>query len=348
MRWNEINYYICITFYTNHNTLVKMKNTVWIFIGLMTLTACQSDKTAHRTETTASNPITYIYDDGQQKIKIEMPHAPQRAALLTPYATEMLLAMEQEQRMVLGCTTWAGIHPDYRKAFDALPYKVDDHHFNMTKEAFLLMEPDFVSGFPEDINAQNTGTPKELINKGIFPFILETVNVHNATLEDVYHDIERLGKVFRIEDKAKKLIAQQREKLANANLIIPNGQPKKAMVMFYPFSNGVWIYSSLVTDLINKAHGKNIFDDVATQYELMSYEAILDRNPDVIFIVSLKDQSPLEEKINTLKANPVLKNVEAVKNRNVHIVTLEDIYPGIRNVDFVIKMNKIFYASPQK
>lgn len=321
-----------------------MKNSFYLLVLGLWIVSCQSDENLKNKKEIPKEKLSYVYDNGQEKIQVVMDKAPTRAALLTPYATEILLAMGQEDRIILGCTTWGGIYPNFKEKFEKLPHKVYDHHFNLTKEAFLFMEPDFVSGFPEDISAETTGSPKELISKGIYPFILETVNVHNATLEDVYHDIRRLGKVFGIKDKAEILIEQQRKKLDNAHLIKPQKERKTAMVMFYPFSNGVWIYSSLVTDLIDKAYGKNIFSDVATQYELVSYEAILDRNPDVILMVSLNESGTLEEKINALKANPVLRNVSAVKNKNVHNVYLEDIYPGIRNVDFIIKMNQIFYG----
>lgn len=43
-------------------------------------------------------------------------------------------------------------------------------------------------------------------------------------------------------------------------------------------NNGVWVYGSLVTDSIHKAHGENVYKDVPTQFELITYESVLERN----------------------------------------------------------------------
>lgn len=307
------------------------------------LNSCIKNDKNEKVKSSSEKSIEYIYDNGQDRLNIVMDKNIERAVLLTPYVTEMALEIGVEDKIVLGSTTEGGILPRHKKTFDALPNKMLGHHFHITKEAFLLMEPDFVSGFPEDIRAETTGAPKELINKNIYPFLLEAVNIQNATLNDVFKDIERLGEVFRKDAKADIVIKEQKKKLNEAKLIKPLSKKKKAMVMYYPFANGVWVYSSLVTDLINRAYGENVFSDIESQYELVSYESILDRNPDVIFVVTLLKDANLETEIRDLKSHPVLKNVKAVQEENIHSVKLEDVYPSIRNVDFIIKMNDIFY-----
>lgn len=325
--------------------MILRVNKYWkIFsIAIFLISSCKENKKNKRSGSTSEKSIEYVYDNGQERLNVVMDKSIERAVLLTPYVTEMALEIGVEDKIVLGSTTEGGILPKHKKTFDALPNKMLGHHFHITKEAFLLMEPDFVSGFPEDIRVETTGSPKELISKKIYPFLLEAVNIQNATLNDVFRDIERLGKVFREDIKANSIIKEQKKKINEAKLIKPKSEKKKVMIMYYPFANGVWVYSSLVTDLINRAYGENVFSDVESQYELVSYESILDRNPDVIFVVTLLKDASLETEIRDLKSHPVLKNVKAVQTEDIHSVKLEDVYPSIRNVDFIIKMNEIFY-----
>ena len=45
------------------------------------------------------------------------------------------------------------------------------------------------------------------------------------------------------------------------------------------------------------------------------------------------------------RTNPVLKNTNAVKNNQIYKIDLEDVTPGFRNVDFIIRLNNILYKN---
>ena len=107
-------------------------------------------------------------------------------------------------------------------------------------------------------------------------------------------------------------------------------------------------FSALATDLVNKAHGINIYADLDKRFEFVTPESVLERNPDAIFIIDIQSRpEPIEEKINFFKTNPVLKNTNAVRNNQVYKIDLEDVTPGVRNVDFIIRLNKILYQNKQ-
>lgn len=51
----------------------------------------------------------------------------------------------------------------------------------------------------------------------------------------------------------------------------------------------------------------------------------------------------IEEKAEFLRQHPILKNINAVKTNSIYPVNFADVSPGIRNVDFIIRLNKILY-----
>ena len=160
--------------------------------------------------------VEYIYHDGTRDLKVTIATPPQRAALFTPHMTEMLLALGLGDRIVVG-TTEGPVSKQFEKEYEKVPdeYKFIGHSFKMTKEAFLLREPDFVSS-DGDLSSESTGSPEELLAQGIAPFTPKTIQTPNATIETVYEDFYMLGKIFNVNDKAKEVVEGMKSKLAEA------------------------------------------------------------------------------------------------------------------------------------
>lgn len=288
--------------------------------------------------------VEYNYQDGDKSYKVSITTPPQKAALFTPHMTEMLLVLGLEDRMVLG-TTEGPVLPAFEEAYAKVPNKAIGHSFKMTKEAFLLMEPDFASG-DGDLKPESTGSAEELIAQGISPFTLKSISTTNATLETVYEDFYMLGRIFNVNEKAKEVVEGMKKKLAEAKKTFvnkPDNEKKKIMIIS-SYNNGAWVFSSLSSDLARQANGINIYEDVDNQYEFVSYESIVARNPDVIFITDTESRGmTIEEKAEFLRQHPILKNINAVKTNSIYPVNFADVSPGIRNVDFIIRLNKILY-----
>ena len=320
---------------------------VKLFLFFVLFISCKKEKTTIQANTTQkqnSKTIEYTFNDGITQIPVKLNNPPQRAAVFNPYMTEMLLALGLEDRMVMGSTEGA-ILPEFEKAYAKVPHKQIGHSFRITKEAFLLMKPDFVSG-DDDIKPETTGSVEDLIKAGVAPFIPQSRRVENATMEDVYDDFLELGKIFDVQDKAKTLVKNMKDKLEAARKTFknkPDSEKPKVMVMT-SFNNGIWISSSLATDIINKANGKAVYEDVSTSYELVTFESAVHRNPDFIFLADIQSRGmSLKEKIDLMKNHPILKNINAVKNNKIYQISLADVTPGVRNVDFIIKMNELIY-----
>lgn len=310
------------------------------------LSSCSDNKPveAKSDKQTKMEKVEYIYKDGNKDLNVTITTPPQRAALFTPHMTEMLLALDLGDRIVIG-TTEGEVLPQFKEAYEKVPHRFVGHSFKMTKEAFLMAQPDFASG-DGDLSTESTGSPEELIQQGIAPFTLKTIETTNATLETVYEDFRMLGKIFNVPEKAEEVVKGMQEKLERAqkNFVNKPENEKKKVMIISSFNNGIWVFSSLSTDLIKRANGVNIFADTESAYEFVSYESAVHRNPDVIFITDTESRGmSIEEKAEFLRQHPILKNITAVRNNQIHGVNFADVSPGIRNVDFIIRMNKIFY-----
>ncbi|MBB1541397.1 MAG: ABC transporter substrate-binding protein [Flavobacteriaceae bacterium] len=274
--------------------------------------------------------FSYEFNDGADTLVVNVNKTPEKAVLFSHFMTEMFLAL--------------GLGDKIEEAYDKIPVRLKGHHAIYSKEEFLLSGVDFVSGWDGAIKAEATGTPQELIDKGIYPFIAKAVR-DNETLETVYEDFYTLGKIFKVEKNAEKVVSEMKAKLENAqkNFIKKENKPK--VLVFSVIENGLYISAGLTTDLINKAGGQNVYADQSADHVFVSYESLVDRNPDIIIIADMEGEgrSSYEEKKKALKDHPALKNLPAVKNDNIHKIALEDISPGVRNIDFIIKLNKLLY-----
>ena len=320
-----------------------MKKLCSVFI-LLSILSCSDKDNSKKSDVSKMQKVEYIYKDGGRDIPVEITSPPQRAALFNPYTTEILLALGLEDKIIIGSTE-GELLPEFRKAYEKVPQKLKGHGFRMDKEAFLLSKPDFAAG---NINAETAGSPEELMKLGISPYNLRSLDdIPNPTLNDVYDDIHLLGRIFNVEDRAKDLVNKMKKKLevAQKDFVNPeNGKKKKVLILSY--RGGIAAFSALATDLVNKAHGINIYQDLHERFKFVTPESVLERNPDAIFIIDIKSRpEPVEEKMEIFRTNPVLKNTHAVKNNQIYKIDLEDVTPGVRNVDFIIRLNNILYKN---
>ena len=167
-----------------------------------------------------------------------------------------------------------------------------------------------------------------------------------ATLDEAYQEIRDLGKIFGVEDKAEAFIKDQQTRMAAVAEKTAGEEPVKVLV-YDSGSDGVFTCggTNFETLLIEKAGGKNIFDDITDkQWTTVSYEEVLKRNPDVI-VVHDYDSPSLEEKIAQIKSDPTLSRLECVKQERFIPITLESVLPGDRMAYSVETLAKGFYPA---
>ena len=166
-----------------------------------------------------------------------------------------------------------------------------------------------------------------------------------ASIDDMYNDLVNLGRIFGVEEKANSLVDGYRLELSKETETLKSGNPLRVFVYDSgedaPFTAGLY---AMPTALIEAAGGINIMDDFKKSWGTVTWEEVIDRNPEVIVIVNYGNVTA-EQKREFMMSNPAFANLDAVKNDR--FVTLEyvEATPGPRNINAVKTLLKSFWGS---
>ena len=94
---------------------------------------------------------------------------------------------------------------------------------------------------------------------------------------------------------------------------------------------------SMFTNMIETAGGENIFDDVDGRWKTVSWEEVIDRDPELI-VLTEADWSTSQEKIDLLLSNPALADITAVKEQRFVVLQFSSLVPGIRNATAIAEL----------
>jgi iron complex transport system substrate-binding protein len=263
--------------------------------------------------------------------------------------TEMMLVLGLADRMVgyTGISGWKTLDEEMRAGVEQLPELSAKYP---TKEVLLGAEADFYfAGWNYGMKVGGEVTPQTLQPFGIAVYELTESCIHigekpKVSMEDMYADIENLGKIFGVEDKATALIEGYRAELA---ALAPDraGDQKPPRVFVYdsgeesPFTAGRY---AMPTALIEAAGGTNIMDDFEKSWATVTWEEVVERNPEIVVIVNYGNVTA-EEKRAFMMNNPAFAEIDAVKNDR--FVTLEyvEATPGPRNIKAIKKLAAAFW-----
>jgi len=92
----------------------------------------------------------------------------------------------------------------------------------------------------------------------------------------------------------------------------------------------------------------NIFKDGEKPWANVTWEEVVNRNPEYIIVMQYNAADNVEEKINFLKNNAALKDVDAIKNNNIFVLGLSDVVAGVRNSNAIKTMAEKFHPEAFK
>ncbi|TYB55383.1 ABC transporter substrate-binding protein [Nonomuraea sp. PA05] len=149
----------------------------------------------------------------------------------------------------------------------------------------------------------------------------------------LYTDLERLGQIFGVEERARTLVEGYRKRVEAVRAQAPQGDP--VPVFLYdsgtdkPFTAGRQVPPN---DIIRFAGGRNIFGELDARWSEVTWEAVVQAKPEVIIILDYGDK-PAEEKIKFLKEFPTTAKLPAVVNDRFYVLDYNEGISGPRNVD---------------
>ena len=97
------------------------------------------------------------------------------------------------------------------------------------------------------------------------------------------------------------------------------------------------------TALIEAAGGQNIMDDFNKSWGTVTWEEVVERDPQVVVIINYGNVTAEQKARDFMMSNPAFKNISAVENDR--FVTLEyvEATPGPRNIKAVKKLADAFW-----
>jgi iron complex transport system substrate-binding protein len=206
-----------------------------------------------------------LIDDAGDTVRLAAPA--RRVVSLIPASTELLFAIGADSA-VIGRTSYC----DYPAAAQAVPDLGDGIKPNI--EAVIASRPDLVVLYNSGQNAAVAGRLREL---GI-----AALRVNTDALSSVPRVARILGRLTGREKGADSLAAVFDTALTSAT------QPRaarrlKVLLLVWeqpPMTIG---RGSFLSELVERAGGKNLFADVASSSGVVSIEAVAARDPDLIF-----------------------------------------------------------------
>ncbi|MBQ8662291.1 MAG: ABC transporter substrate-binding protein [Eubacterium sp.] len=312
-------------------------------LALSTITACapqdsvQQDTIQASSEVTSENTERYPVTVNNYGREVTITQKPTKVLTLGPNCTELFVALGLEDYVIGRSLVNHSRGPldEYADAVNAIP---ELNHASATRESILTSDADFIYTLDWEIGDAGCNI-EEVGTYGM------NVYVNSATtIEQQYQEILDIGKIFDAEDKAKAFVTDQQSRIAAVQDIIKDEEPVKVLV-YDSGTNGVFTCSGInfESQLIELAGGENLFADLTDkQWITVSYEEVLTRNPDVILIHDY-DSPSIEKKIEEIKSNPTLSQLDCVKNERFAVITLESVLPGNRMAYAVESMAADFY-----
>ena len=313
------------------NLASKLKIFILSFIPIISFNSLASSKVS--------------VDSCNRTVTFDSP--PQRAISNDVNLTEMMLVLGLSDKMVgyTGISGWKTLDEEMRLGVKQLPELSPKYP---TKEVLVGADADFFfAGWNYGMKVGGEVTPETLKPFGINVYELTESCIHIMTkkkvsMDDMYNDLLNLGLIFQIENRAKKLVDAYRSDLKKFTQKLESIPAKKVFVYDSgedtPFTAGRY---AMPTALIEAAGGINIMDDFQKSWGTVTWEEVIDRNPEVVVIVNY-GKVTAEQKRKFMMSNPAFANIDAVKNDR--FVTLEyvEATPGPRNIKAIKKLAKAF------
>lgn len=300
----------------------------------MTVVGCSSTETPIAESPSASASATTTVDNCGTTVAEGTE--PERILTIKSTTFELLLALGLEDRMIGTAYLDGDVPAAYAAAASEVPVlsKGLPSH-----EAVLNLEPDFVfAGWESNFSADGVGERGALEQLGIGTYVAPSAckaveyMPNPLTFDVVFDSFLEAGDVFGAEQAAQTLVAGQRAQL---DAIVPNGEGLTALW----YSSGreqPYVGAGIgAPAMLMKAAGvANIFADVKDTWTSTSWEAVAEKNPDVIILIASPGNT-IEDKITLLKADPVMSTLDAVINERFVTLDFAAAEAGVRNVDAV-------------
>ena len=210
-----------------------------------------------------------LTDDAGVAVLLDSP--PQRIVSLIPATTELVFALGAGDRLV-GRTSWC----DFPAEAKAVPDLGNGIGPNI--EAVVAAQPDLVLLYK---SGSNRSAADQLRSFGI-----PTLELATDRMEDFDRITRLLGAALGRREAAESLVTRTARDLDSAT-VQPSSRPAVQPTVFIlawdrpPMTLG---RGSFLSEILERAGARNLFDDLATSSAPISIEAVASRDPDFVLV----------------------------------------------------------------
>jgi len=259
-----------------------------------------------------------------QKKEQTFDKAPERVVANTQPIAELLIKLGLVDKLVGVAALYGELDPEVAEDFAKVPVLSKDY---VSKEPVVGANPDLVIG-RGDLFADadwGVGTVDGLNELGIRTYVSGT-SIKGATLNSLYRDIEQIGQIFDVQDKAAEHIAKLKERAEALKTRFADAESRKFAFVSDIGDGGITAYTGNNDTFQGEALGllklHNGFGHI--EGTTVSAEQLVEGNPDIMLLSYYAGGPEPEKTLKELYANPALQDISAVKNRKVFVIDFND------------------------
>lgn len=245
---------------------------------------------------------------------VVVPKKPERIVSLAPSTTELLFAVGAGN-LVVGVDEFSNYPPEVVELVKSGRVKVVGGFANPNVELVASLNPDLVVG----VSGVQAKFLEALSKRGIPTLCLDAESV-----EDVVKAAGLLGLVLGKQEEAAKVAVGIKEGLANVSSFVSEAaSAERPKVLFVVWVEPIFAAggASWVSSLVEVAGGVNALAELNASWPMLSWEAVLKANPDVIVLAEgAGGLKSAEEAVKWLLSQPGAANVSAVAKGRVYMV----------------------------
>jgi iron complex transport system substrate-binding protein len=268
------------------------------------------------------------FQNGTRVVTID--RQPSKILALGLGASELLIELGLADLVVGRTSEWpeGAYPPRYAQALAEIP-KIDS-------DKVLTLEtendgPDFVYG------QFGPTTPD--------PAFLKSYRILATNKKQFFIEVQDLGKIFNVEDRANAFLGELEKKLAQLSSKLNEADPVTVLVVRDLTKDALLTSGGpdFATEILHLAGARNVFSDLGPSPKPPTDEAA-SRKPNYVLVVD-DGGTPLSDKILALRSDPVLSLLPAVAQNR--LLTLHESYllPGPRIAESAELLAKKFHPS---
>lgn len=289
-------------------------------------------------------------DNCGQPLTFERP--PQRAVIQDINMSQMAFALQLQPSIVgvTGISGWYKNIPEFTQQQGKIPELAPKYP---TIENLLAASPDlFFAGWNYGLRGEVT--PQALAKFNIKTLVLSESCIHvdnhrpRASMDLLYDDMIRLGKVFGKQEQAEKLVADWQRQVADIHRKVATQKPVK--VFLYdsgeekPYTSGAY---AMPTAIIEAAGATNVLDTLNTSWVNTNWESVAATEPEFIILVDYQAESTdsTDARQLFLEQHPLMKQTPAVVHHRYLKLKYQALTPGPVNIEAIHKLAQALYPA---